>query len=68
VNLRSVTLLAAIGQIGAVLVSVANFAKFATRLHWTDNWEYLLSTPFYLFAQIAMAVFLFTLFARQKKG
>jgi hypothetical protein len=47
---------------------VANFAKFATRLHWTDNWEYLLSTPFYLFAQIAMAVFLFTLFARQKKG
>ena len=67
-NLRSVTLLAAIGQVAAVLVSVVNFAKLATRLHWTDNWEYFLSTPFYLFAQITMAVFLFTLFARQKNG
>ncbi len=67
-NLRSVTLLAAIGQIAAILVSVANFARLAPRLHWTDNWEYFVSTPFYLFAEIAMAVFLFTLFARQKKG
>lgn len=67
-NLRSVTLLAAIGQILGTLFLAATFVSNFAKLRWTDNPIYMLGEPFYIFSHAAVAAFLFTLFAKQKKG
>jgi len=67
VNLKTVTLLAAIGQTLSVLVGLMQFA-LNVQEHWfRTNWRFLVSSPIYLLAEISLAVFLFTLYSRQKE-
>ena len=65
-KLRTVTLLAAITQLLALLCGIYNYIKLISRLDWEVNTEYFLIQPVFIIAQIMLAVFLFVLFARQK--
>jgi hypothetical protein len=72
-NLKTVTLFAAITQLLAVLcglaVCIRNVIELvAGHMEWKYNWMYLLTEPFYLLAGAALTVFLFTLFAKQGKN
>jgi hypothetical protein len=72
-NLKAITLIAAITQLLAVLCGlvscIRNLIEVVTgHMEWKYSWPYLLSEPFYLLAGIALAVFLFTLFAKQGKN
>jgi hypothetical protein len=72
-NLKSVTLVAAITQLLVVFCNLAACIRtlmevVSGHMEWKYNWLYLLSEPFYLLAGIALAVFLFTLFAKQGKN
>jgi len=67
VSLKTVTLLAAIAQ---TLSGTASFVQLVLNLQerwFRSNWRYLLSSPIYILVDIAMAVFLFTLYSRQKE-
>ena len=65
-NLRSITLLAAITQLLALVFGIFSFVRFALKLRWTDNWEFYVGQPFYLLSHVMLTVFLFVLVARQK--
>ena len=72
-NLRAITLVAAITQLLAVLCGLAtgihNLIQVVTgHMEWKYSWMYLLTEPFYLLAGIALTVFLFTLFVKQGKN
>ena len=67
-NLKSITLLAAITQLVTLLYSMFWFVKEATKLRLTDNWEFFVGQPLYLLSNITLTVFLFVLFSRQKNG
>jgi len=72
-KLKTITLLAAIGQLLAVLCSMASCLRSLLELaggqmEWKHNWLYLLTMPVYLFAGIMLTIFLFTLAVKQRNN
>ena len=65
-KLKTITLIAAIAQLLALVCGIFNFAHLIQKLTWADNAQLLVMQPIYLAAQIALVVFLFVLFARQQ--
>lgn len=65
-NLRAVTLIAAITQLAALLCGVYSYVHYAQKLKWADNADFFIMQPVYIVANIMLVVFLFFLFARQK--
>jgi hypothetical protein len=66
-RLRTVTLLAAIGQSLAVVCQIYYFARYVSGFTWSMIHERVITQPLYLFADITLVIFLFTLYARQKQ-
>ena len=67
-RLKTVTLLAAITQLLTVLCSIFSYVRFFQKIRWADNAEWFLMQPIYLLGHIMLAVFLFTLVAKQKSN
>jgi hypothetical protein len=73
VKLKTITLLAAIAQLLAVLCSLASCPRSLMELvggqmEWKHSWLYLSTMPVYLFAGIMFTIFLFTLAVKQKNN
>ncbi|HMD54200.1 MAG TPA: hypothetical protein VKJ65_06620 [Phycisphaerae bacterium] len=72
-KLKTITMIAAITQLLAVLCSFVIFIRsligtVAGHMEWKYNWMYLLTQPLYLLAGIALTVFLFTLAIKQNNN
>ena len=72
-RLKTLTLVAAISQLLALLCSVASCIRSLIELadgqmEWKHNWLYILTMPVYLFAGIMLTLFLFTLALKQKNN
>ena len=72
-RLKTLTLVAAISQLLALLCSIASCIRSLMELidgqmEWKHNWLYILTMPVYLFAGIMLTLFLFTLALKQKNN
>ncbi len=72
-KLKTITLIAAIAQLLALLCQSLQWVQMLVRLiggngSWHYEWPYVLSMPIYLFSGIMLVIFLFTLSARQKNN
>ena len=67
-RLKTVTLVAAIAQSLAVLVQIYEFFQmiFVEKMRLSSNYSLFIEQPIWIFAQITLAIFFFTLYARQK--
>jgi hypothetical protein len=70
-KLKRITKTVAVAQLFLLLLLVVNIIRELSELasghmQWEHNWFYILSLPFYLFSNLAMTVFFFTLANRQK--
>ena len=65
-NLRTATLLVAITQCLDALGSTFNLVHNLMELTWRRGWQYLIMSPVYILADIALAIFFFVLYSRQK--
>jgi hypothetical protein len=63
-----VILLAAIGQTLVAAAAVVNLVRNVFEIGFTRDLQYLIISPVYFFGDVILAVFLFVLYARQKKG
>ena len=66
-NLKTVTLIAAVTQAASVAGHLISTARLVQKLKWVDNAEWFLLQPVSLLGQIMLVVFLFTLVAKQKQ-
>lgn len=68
-RLKTVTLIAAIAQSLALAVQFVSFFReiFVEKLNWSMSNFLFLEEPIWIFAQAMLAVFFFTLYARQKQ-
>jgi hypothetical protein len=69
VRLKTVTLIAAIAQSLALAVQIFEFVQmiFVEKLRWSSNYSLLIGQPIWIFAQLMLVIFFFTLYARQKQ-
>lgn len=65
-RLKTVTLIAAIGQTLAVCCNIYYLIRSLTGSRWSLDPEAFITQPIYVLADAAVVVFLFTLYARQK--
>lgn len=67
-GLKTVTLIAAIAQSLAVAVQLVGVFRmiFVEKLVWSMNRYLMIEEPIWIFAQVTLVIFFFTLFARQK--
>lgn len=65
-NIKSATLLAAIGQLLATCCDGLYLVRYFMKLKWAANPEWFITQPIYFFTAITMTIFFFTLYARQK--
>jgi hypothetical protein len=70
-KLKTITMLAAIGQLLALFCLIAQMIRSLVQLanggsKWEYEWMYILSMPVFLFSGIMLTVFLFTLAVKQK--
>ncbi len=68
-RLKTVTLLAAIAQSLAIVVQVYEFFQmiFVEKMRWSSNYSLFIEQPIWIFAQVTLVIFFFTLYARQKE-
>lgn len=67
-KLKTVTLFAAIMQLVTLCCGIFNYIHFLPKMQWAENWEWIVTQPIYLVSHVAMVIFLFVLFARQKSN
>ena len=68
-RLKTATLIAAIAQSLALAVQMVSFFRmiFVEKLEWSMNHFLFIEEPIWIFAQITLVIFFFTLYARQKQ-
>ena len=67
-RLKTITLIAAIAQSLALCIQLTGIFRmlFVEKLEWSSNRFLLIEEPVWIFAQLTLVVFLFTLYVRQK--
>lgn len=66
-KLRTITLIAAVAQLVALLCSLLSYISLLTSVSWEHNVVWHTTQPVYLLAHATLVVFLFALVARQSK-
>ena len=67
-NLRTATLFAAIAQTIALAINIVNFAYENSTMRFSLNWRFVIVDVAYWLVDLALIVFFFTLYARQKSS